>query len=100
MEWLKASQRDAFGGECQPTFTACCAWRAHLQEAKSCPERVHLTDWEKYIAPEASEKLPISNKNLSRLVPEIDLNHGDSSLRVPLCSERIIGRNASALAEQ
>jgi len=22
MEWLKASQRDAFGGECQPTFTA------------------------------------------------------------------------------
>jgi len=22
MEWLKASQRDAFGGECQPTLTA------------------------------------------------------------------------------
>ena len=28
MEWLKASQRDAFGGESQPRFTA--SYRAHL----------------------------------------------------------------------
>lgn len=32
-----------------------------------------LTDWEKYIAPEASEKLPISNKNFMRIVGVIEM---------------------------
>ncbi len=32
-----------------------------------------LTEWEKYIAPEASEKLPISNKNFMRIVGAIEM---------------------------
>jgi len=32
-----------------------------------------LTDWEKYIAPEASEKLPLSNKNFMRVVGLIEM---------------------------
>lgn len=32
-----------------------------------------LTDWEKYIAPEASDKLPLSNKNFMRLVGVIEM---------------------------
>ena len=32
-----------------------------------------LTDWEKYIAPEASEKLPISNKTFMRIVGVIEM---------------------------
>lgn len=32
-----------------------------------------LTDWEKYIAPEASEKLPVSNKNFMRIVGVIEI---------------------------
>lgn len=32
-----------------------------------------LTDWEKYIAPEASEKLPMSNKNFMRIVGVIEM---------------------------
>lgn len=32
-----------------------------------------LTDWEKYIAPEASQKLPLSNKNFMRVVGVIEM---------------------------
>jgi uncharacterized membrane protein YphA (DoxX/SURF4 family) len=32
-----------------------------------------LTDWEKYIAPEASEKLPLSNRNFMRVVGVIEM---------------------------
>ncbi|HWC18817.1 MAG TPA: hypothetical protein VG498_17540 [Terriglobales bacterium] len=32
-----------------------------------------LTDWEKYIAPKASEKLPLSNKNFMRIVGIIEM---------------------------
>lgn len=32
-----------------------------------------LTDWEKYIAPEASEKLPVSKKNFMRIVGVIEM---------------------------
>jgi uncharacterized membrane protein YphA (DoxX/SURF4 family) len=32
-----------------------------------------LTDWEQYIAPEASEKLPLSNKNFMRIVGVIEM---------------------------
>jgi hypothetical protein len=35
-----------------------------------------LTDWEKYIAPEASEKLPISNKSFMRIVGVIEMAVG------------------------
>jgi uncharacterized membrane protein YphA (DoxX/SURF4 family) len=35
-----------------------------------------LTDWEKYVAPEASEKLPISNKNFMRIVGVIEMAVG------------------------
>jgi uncharacterized membrane protein YphA (DoxX/SURF4 family) len=32
-----------------------------------------LTDWEKYIAPEASARLPMSNKNFMRIVGVIEM---------------------------
>lgn len=32
-----------------------------------------LTNWEKYIAPDASEKLPLSNKNFMRVVGAIEM---------------------------
>ncbi|MBV9144898.1 MAG: hypothetical protein JO065_03210 [Acidobacteria bacterium] len=32
-----------------------------------------LTDWEKYLAPEASEKLPVSNKNFMRVVGVVEM---------------------------
>jgi|SRR6185312_10739925 len=32
-----------------------------------------LTQWEKYIAPEASEKLPVSNKNFMRIVGVVEM---------------------------
>ena len=35
-----------------------------------------LTDWEKYIAPQASEKLPISNKSFMRIVGVIEMAVG------------------------
>jgi uncharacterized membrane protein YphA (DoxX/SURF4 family) len=35
-----------------------------------------LTDWEKYIAPEASEKLPVSNKTFMRLVGIVEMAVG------------------------
>src|SRR5205085_9043463 len=32
-----------------------------------------LVDWEKYLAPEASEKIPVSNKNYMRVVGVIEM---------------------------
>ena len=35
-----------------------------------------LAEWEKYIAPEASEKLPVSNRNFMRIVGVIEMAVG------------------------
>ena len=47
-----------------------------------------LTDWEKYIAPKASEKLPMSNKNFMRIVGVIEMAVGVGILspKTEVCS--------------